>query len=489
MEGFAHGRRDREVWAHRELLKSAPAVDPRGAASAGEIAARIERLPFSRWHRRRLAIIGIAHFFDAFDALTIAFVMPVLAREWNLTAPQIGLAIALGYVGQAIGAIGFGAAAEHFGRRRVLRWTLTIIALFSLASAFAGSFLIFVLCRLIQGLGLGGEVPVAATYINEFCPGRTRGRIVLALQVLFATGVLVSSVAAVWVIPHWGWRAMFLIGSLPLLLAILLPWLVPESARWLAESGRTGEAEAIVAGMEAEIEKGGTPLPLVRWFPNEGPPNPATRYRWTDLLQASLRPRTLILWTMALCASIAGYGILSWMPTVYSSVYGLPLEEALAFGLAINFGAFVGNTLALGLIDLIGRRWTFSLGYFGGGLSLLLLTLAGTSASPEAVMAFSVIAMLFLAMPLSCLYVYAPELYPTQIRAIGAGAASSWLRIGSIVGPIAVGFMLPNLGLHAVFGFFCFACGVGCLAVILGGIETKGRSLEAISGAHAASQN
>ncbi|WP_234775555.1 MFS transporter, partial [Paraburkholderia tropica] len=116
---------------------------------------------------RVLGVVGFVHMTDAFDALTIAYVLPVLIGVWHLSPSDAGLLVSGGYVGQTMGALLFSTAAELFGRLRVLRWLLVILALGSLASAYAPSYTIFVVLRFFQGIGLGGESPVLATYMNE----------------------------------------------------------------------------------------------------------------------------------------------------------------------------------------------------------------------------------------------------------------------------------------------------------------------------------
>jgi putative MFS transporter len=121
------------------------------------------------WHFRARIIIGVATFFDAFDALAIAYVLPVLVAKWSLTPTQIGFGIALGYVGQMIGAVSAGFFADRYGRLRVLMGTVAILSLCSFLMAFSWSWSSLLVIRLIQGIGLGGEVPVAASYIRA-CP-------------------------------------------------------------------------------------------------------------------------------------------------------------------------------------------------------------------------------------------------------------------------------------------------------------------------------
>src|SRR5690606_37641033 len=141
---------------------------------------------------------------------------PVLVAQWNMTPSEIGLLISVGYLGQFIGALLFGSAAERYGRLPTFRAALIVIALFSFGSAFAWGYAIFLVLRFFQGIGLGGEVPVAATYLNELSPAKNRGRIIFTLQTGFALGTLLTGVIAVWAIPMFGWQSMFVIGALPI---------------------------------------------------------------------------------------------------------------------------------------------------------------------------------------------------------------------------------------------------------------------------------
>ena len=218
-------------------------VDGVGAYPVTEeiIVARIERLPFSAWHLRTVALVGLASLFDAFDALTIAFVVPVLAGVWDISPGAIGLLISTGYVGQLIGAIALTALAERLGRLSALRLAVGILSALSIACAFASSYPILLALRFFQGIGLGGEVPIAATYINEACPARFRGRLVFLLELTFATGVMITSLMAMWLIPRFGWQSMFLVGGAPVLLAIWLGRIVPElrvGSRAMADCAR-----------------------------------------------------------------------------------------------------------------------------------------------------------------------------------------------------------------------------------------------------------
>src|SRR5271169_408494 len=208
-----------------------------------QIAARLERLPYTSWHRNMRLIICTAWFFDAFDSITIAYVLPPIIGLWHLTPQQIGSLIGIGFAGQLVGAIGFGWLAERWGRRRLMLTTLLIFSLGALACAAATSYDELWLLRFIQGIGLGGEIPLMAAYLNEFARAESRGRFSLSVQVLFSVGLLAVAVVSVYVVPNWGWQWMFVIGAFPALVVIPMRSVLPESPRWLASQGHYAEAD------------------------------------------------------------------------------------------------------------------------------------------------------------------------------------------------------------------------------------------------------
>src|SRR6516225_9057728 len=212
------------------------------------IVARLERLPTSWWQVKTRIIVGVATFFDAFDALAIASVLPVIAPLWKLAPQQIGFMISAGFLGQLAGALLFGFIAERYGRMTAMIWSIALFGVMSLVCAFAWDYNSLLIFRTIQGVGLGGEVPVAAVFISELAKAHGRGRFVLLYELVFPIGLVAASLLGLWVVPHLGWQYMFVIGALPALLALVLRSLLPESPRWLAVHGRHAEAEAATEG-------------------------------------------------------------------------------------------------------------------------------------------------------------------------------------------------------------------------------------------------
>jgi putative MFS transporter len=163
------------------------------AVSAGQLLARLENVPFTRWHMKARVIMGSATFFDAFGALSLAFALPVLNRLWHMSPQQSGLLIGATYVGQLGGAFLFSWMAERHGRVRSASIAVGIIAVMSLACALAQNLGWLIACRMVQGIGIGGEMPVAAAYISELSPAHRRGKFFLLYEMIFPVGVVGSS--------------------------------------------------------------------------------------------------------------------------------------------------------------------------------------------------------------------------------------------------------------------------------------------------------
>ena len=451
------------------------AVRPQDAGAA--LIARLESVPFSRWHMRARIVMGSATFFDAFDALSLAFVLPILSGLWHLSAVEIGFLIAASYVGQLAGALLFSHLAEKFGRIRSAAAAVAIMSVMSLGCALAGNFAALFACRLVQGIGVGGEMPVAAAYISELSRAKGRGRFFLLYEMIFPVGLMMTGQIGAHVVPLFGWKIMFLIGGIPGLVICLLLLRLPESPRWLIGRGRLAEAERIIGEVEAS-----TPVRLpaeVRPVPSVAAvPGVPQRGRWRDLIAPEYRRRSVIVWVLWASAFLVANSLNNWMPTLYRTVYGLGLQDALRAA-SMNNVAQVAVLLACAFsIDRIGRRNWMVAAFVAGGALLALLGFAAHSVA--AVMILATLSYGIIGSCNAVLYLYTPEIYPTRMRAIGTGLATSWLRLASAVGPALVGFMVAEGGIGSVFALFAGISAVGALAASQM-IETRGRQLEEIA--------
>ena len=449
------------------------------AGSGEQIVGRIERLPMSRWHTKMRAIIGVAWFFDGFDALAIAFVLPALIPEFHLAPFQIGLLISGGYAGQAVGSVFFGWWAGRVGRVPAAVWTLAIFSIGSLACALSWSFASLLVIRFIQGLGLGGEIPIMQSYINELSRAHRRGRFALLTQLPFAFGITITGLVAIWVVPTLGWRWMFLIGAVPALAIFPLRRMLPESPRWLASRGRFADADAAMTQIEQIItaERGGAPLPPI---PTDLPHTPPAHPALADLFRGVYASRTISLWVIWISTYFVGYGLTGWLPTIYGSVYKLPLQKALSYGFYSSAALFIGGVFVTFLVDRTGRKSWIATSLILNGVALAFL--AGASSMTAAqVLPFIIVASLFNGSVSLLIGPYAAENYPTQLRALGVGIGNAWLRAASVVSPFIVGWMLGNGGVDSVFIMFAIVLVFGGVVCALLATETKERVLEDVS--------
>ena len=448
-------------------------TDISAPSAVDRIVARIERLPTSWWQVKARIIVGTATFFDAFDALAIASVLPVVAPLWKLTQPQTGFLISAGFLGQLVGALLFGWLAEHHGRMTAMIWSIALFSMMSLVCAFAFDYWSLLVLRAIQGIGLGGEVPVAAVFISELAKAKSRGRFVLLYELVFPIGLVAASLVGLWVVPRLGWQYMFAIGALPGLLALLLRRLLPESPRWLAVRGRHSEAEAAMAYIESETQKAtGEPLPPVKPVVStlEKPASLA------DLFGPLYMRRTLVVWVMWFCAYCVNYGLAIWLPTVYRTVFKLPLEQSLKYGLITQAVGLLGTLICALVIDHVGRRLWFAWSFAAAAVALAALAIY-RAPTAEQVLTCMTIAYFFISSVNIGVYLYTPELYPTRVRALAVGTATAWLRFASIIGPTVVGTMIAS-GLPAVFLTFAAVAGIAAAITGLFAVETKGHVLE-----------
>jgi putative MFS transporter len=459
------------------VSQTAPQNIGAGNAPPEDILARIERLPLSSWQIRTRIIVGTATFFDAFDALSITYVLPVVVPLWKLTPGAIGWLISSGFLGQLIGALVGGWLAERIGRRPVIVAAVLWFGLFSLACGWAWSYESLMVLRFLQGLGLGAEVPVAATYISELARAKGRGQFVLLFELVFPIGLVAVAIMGRWIVPV-GWQYLFFVGGIPALFALFMMRSLPESPRWLASRGRLDDAAQAVAFIEKEVQAAtGKPLPP----PQPGPKAAvAERGRWLELFSPVYLRRTLVIWVAWFATYFVNYGLTTWLPTIYRGVFKLPLEDALNYGLITQAcGLFTSFACAL-LIDRIGRRIWFTFAFAGAAAALLTLWWLGPS-SAERILVFAILTNLCVSTLSLALYLYTAELYPTRVRALGTSTGTAWLRLASILGPQVFGNTVGSGSIGGAFLVFGLVALAASVVVALFAVETKSRVLEEIS--------
>jgi len=443
-----------------------------------QIAARMERLPLSRWHNKMRLIVGSANFSDAFDALTVAYVLPALIPLWQLRPTEIGALISIGYAGQVIGGLLSGWLADKYGRVPVMVGNIVLFSLMSFACILAQNYATLFTLRFVQGIGLGGEVPIANTYVSEFAKSKGRGRFVLMQQLMFPIGLTTVGLVGVFVVPLLGWQWLFVLGGLPVLLALPMIRVLPESPRWLASRGRDEEADRVLTQIEALVSaNGAVPLPPI---PTGVPPAVAAVGRFRDLFAGIYRQRTLSLWVLWFCAYGITYAMTGWMPSIMRTVYHQPVSQANLYGFVLNIVGLCVLLTAVFTIDRIGRKVAFVGGFLLAAVPLLIATFA-PSLSALGLAVLATLAFGAMGMIPGSLGMYTAENYPNHLRAIGNGATSVSQRLSSVISPYLVGMILPAYGVGGVYGMFAVFAVVGGITCALFSVETAGKTLEELS--------
>jgi putative MFS transporter len=252
----------------------------------------------------------------------------------------------------------------------------------------------------------------------------------------------------------------------------------PESPRWLAARGRLAEADRTLSAIEREISHDGArPLPPVEL--SAAPPSERTT-DWAELFSDRYRKRTLYVWIMWSCSYLVSFGLVVWLPSLYHTIYHLSVAQALSYSLITSAAGLLGSLTCALTIDPFGRRRLFIAAFLICSLALLVLWLVGAQ-NLWALVLLASIAYFGINATNNGLYLYTVEIYPTRMRALGASWATFWLRAASIAGPYVVGWILPQYGVAGMMLMFGAVAAVGCVASLLGAVETSGKALEDIS--------
>ncbi|KXV22854.1 MFS transporter [Gluconobacter japonicus] len=445
------------------------------------IAERLEDLPFSRFHLRLLVIGGLGYASEAADAGVVAFLMPVLRVQWGLDSVQTGILGASTYVGFLIGALVAGALGDRCGRRSIMMWALFLFCGASLASALIDNWYAFLSLRVVGGVGMGAEGAIVAPFLSEFVAARYRGAFTAALAGFFSFGFVSAALLGYFIIPTWpfGWRIVLIVLACPV--AMLLWWRrsLPESPRWLDNCGRRAEAEAITSWVEASVnQKFQIPIPVMHRAPRHSLVQNrlslihAQRRLWAR----DLRRLTVMSWCLWLSVTFSSYAFFTWMPSLLVQ-NGSTLSQSFSYSIYIYLAQVPGYFSSAYCCERFGRKRTIVSYMFLAAISAITLVFVhGTGV----ILVASILLSFFMNGVNAGEYAYTPEIFPTEVRATGMGAASAVGRIGAIAAPIIVGYVFPIGGFAGVFGITTCMLMLGALVVAWLGIETKGLSLESI---------
>lgn len=473
---------------------------------ATHFGARLDSLPIGTFHRRVLAALAFAFFFELADLSSFAYAAPGLRRYGGLEVHDIAAINSAGFAGMFIGATAGGRVADRLGRKRTMLMAIVWYSVASVGNAAVSGVPGLLTMRLLTGVGLSALTVVAMTYLSETMPAALRGRMQSAVLAIGLLGIPAIAFAARAVVPLGpnGWRLVFLLGGGGLL-DLLLVRALPESPRWLlANRGQRAALDALER-LEADNSRrrkrpapeavGGAwrarvPLDGLEPGPgldpeHDGRPALATlaaapttaRHAVRGLFAAHLGRRTLMLWTVWAFQTLGVFGFVAWVPTLLLE-RGLSLSSSLTFAAVTTLGAVPGALLAWPISDRFGRRPAIAV------VSLFLAVfgvLFGVSSSPAGIVVFGLLVAGLTQTFAALLYAYTPEQYPTAVRNTGSGLAYGVGRLVNIIGPLLVAVIYASAGYAWVFGAIAGCWAVVSVAVTTLGQQTKHAALEALS--------
>ena len=422
--------------------------------------------------------VALAQILDGIDFQSTSFALPLIIREFQLTPTEAGAIGSFTNIGLLIGALVFSTLSDRYGRKSIFQWVLFTYAFGTFLSAIAWSYSSLLVARVVAGLGIGAEFPVAFALLAEYSPKRLRHILVPVGPMFYAVGWFCCALLSTWIIPAFGWRAIYWLGVSPALLIIYVRRLLPESVRFLLAHGRIEEAGAITRDLARRAGMGD--IELVPPAPVKTEEKPGLRHQ--------VRSLRLVLGTVIAVGffyfanNIQNVGFSTWLPSIFVQ-QGFTLIRSFRFTAIILAVTPLGQIFAIWLQERMPRKWAMLL---LAGLSSVFFLAFGISFELKMPIAITVAAnvgyQFFSQGIIVILYTLGSELFPTSIRSLGMGLVTAIGRIGSILGPFVVGvFLTFGTAIHQIIYWFALPLMLAAIvAVIFIRIDPRQKTLEQI---------
>jgi MFS family permease len=460
-----------------------------------DVPARLDRLPWSRWHARAVLALGITWILDGLEVTLVGSVAGVLRepQTLHLTDGQIGAAASAYLAGAITGALLFGRLTDTLGRRRLFFVTLSIYLGATLMTGLSVGFASFAFWRAITGAGIGGECSAVNSAIDELMPAYVRGRVDLVINSTYWIGTALGAASTIILLdPRFvpvflGWRLAFFLGAALGAFVLVVRRHLPESPRWLLLHGRVDEAERVVAAIEVDVMRTHGPLPA---------PGPPVRLRArgaigfgevAHILFQKYRRRTILGLSLMASQAFAYNAIFFTYALVLGRFYGVLAHDVGLYLLPFAASNLLGPIALSGLFDTVGRRTMIALSYATAGVLLAITGALFAAGSLTAATQTALWCGVFLvaSAAASSAYLTVSELFPVELRGM---AIAFFYAVGTAVGglgaPILLGALIesgsrPRVAAAYVFGGVLFLAGAAAAAVF--GVAAERKSLEEIA--------
>jgi MFS family permease len=460
-------------------MSTATATETLGTIET-DIPARLDRLPWSRWHWKILIGLGTVWILDGLEVTIVGSIAGAISAKGSgidiSSADVAGLAASLYVAGACFGALLFGQLTDRFGRKKLFMITLGVYLLATAATAFSTTALFFYVCRFVTGMGIGGEYSAINSAIDELIPAKHRGRIDIVINGTYwagaAAGALLSVVALHVFSPFLDWRVCFALGFVLGTVILLVRRHVPESPRWLFIHGREHEAERVTSEIEHEVAQG-TDSELEPVDPDDTITiHQRKSIGLVEIARTVLKDypkRTVLGLSLFIGQAFLYNSILFGYATLLSTFFGVSTADAPYYLVAFAAGNFLGPIILGGLFDSVGRKPMIAGTYILSGVLLLItgyLFEQNQLNATTLTLAWAVV-FFFASAGVSAAYLTVSEIFPMETRAmcialfyaVGTG-------IGGIIGPQLFAPMVATGKASKVFE----ALAIGAVLMILGGI-------------------
>ncbi len=453
------------------MATAAPAVGGTQTIE-GFVNASLDDAKISPLHRRIIALIAAGYFFDVIDFTVLGSLNPFLTKSFA-TPKEFALIGSAAIFGMCIGTIGQGQFSDRFGRRFIYQFNLLLFGTFTILGAFAPSVPLLIACRFIAGIGLGAEQPLCFAYAGEYSPKRIRGRILAIIH--FIGGAMVWPIGTALVLwfgsmissPDNVWRGVWLLIGIGALIVWVFRFTLPESPRYLATHGRGNEAIAVLGRLGIA-----------------GPTQPLTTDAASDtksdpfVVVFSRYPTRVVAGMICFTAFFGvAIGLGAWLPGIMTAK-GFTITKSLQYVLAMNFAVPCASIFMMYSLDRYGRKITSILAFIAAGIMAVVFANAGTGIE---LMIAGFVMVFFIQVAGNAMQIFASEVFPTNARASGFGAAAG-------VGRLATAFIIPTIlwiqngfGLTAVFMSIAAVLIIAAASVTMLGPESRQKSLDEIA--------
>ena len=376
-------------------------------------------------HVAAAAIAGYA--FDGVDIMVLALALPMILKDWHISMLQGGSIVTAMLMGTCLGGYIFGPIGDKHGRKKALIWCITFFAVTTGLCGFAQNYIQLAVLRFISGLGLGAEWALGATLMAEFFPAEQRGKANSWMQMGWPIGYAIALGFQAWLVPIYGWRALFFAGTSAIVVALYIWLFVPESPLWIKSQENKGQGKAAQVQSQAAAPK------------------------MTDLFKGDNMRAFVLASIVCTCALMAYWAVNTWLPTILAKERGLNLKAMTGYLLGLQVASVVGYLIGGVAADKIGKRLLIAISAFGAAVTWYLWL--GIQVDATAFFWLGMIHYVVASAFWASLASFLAEQYPTYIRALGVSSSYSTGRLFSLLVPMVLGAVAMKTGLLGAITF------------------------------------